>query len=183
MLRLKNTVEAVVKIHTFCRSGKDRQRKVMARSECSALVFFVLCVIMRSIFPFLLLCAACTTRFGTADEQAIRAVMAEQEAAWDKGDILGFMQGYSDTVCFIGSRGSTCGRDAVTANYQRSYPDPSAMGDLAFGDLELLPAGADHAWVTGTWTLLRQADTLAGGFSLLWVKELEGWRIARDHTH
>lgn len=138
---------------------------------------------MRSCIPYLCLLTACTTPFTPTDDTAIRTAMADQELAWDMGDIPGFMQGYSDTVCFIGSRGTTCGRDAVTANYLRNYPDQAAMGDLAFGIQEVVPAGDDHAWVTGTWTLVRAADTLGGGFSLLWARERDGWRIVRDHTY
>ena len=131
----------------------------------------------------LALVVACTPAFQPADEAAIRQVMAEQERAWDAGDIPAFMEGYADSVCFIGSKGRTCGREAVTANYLRSYPDQAAMGDLAFGITEVLPAGPSHAWCTGTWTLFRTADTIGGGFSLLWAKQAEGWRIVRDHTY
>ncbi|MEO8588519.1 MAG: nuclear transport factor 2 family protein [Flavobacteriales bacterium] len=130
-----------------------------------------------------LLFVACAPRFEPSDEVAIRKVMSEQEMAWDRGDIPGFMAGYADTTCFIGKKGKTCGREAVTANYLKSYPDKAAMGDLAFGIHEVVPAGAEHAWMTGTWNLYRAADTLGGGFSLLWVKGAEGWRIARDHTY
>lgn len=143
---------------------------------------------MKSLVLYVLLFAACTARhspapFTPADDAAIRAVMADQEAAWDRADIDGFMQGYADTVCFLSPRGRTCGRAEVTANYKRSYPDASAMGDLTFGVGEVVPAGAGHAWMTGTWRLTRTNDTLAGAFSLLWVKQGEGWRIARDHTY
>ncbi len=121
--------------------------------------------------------------FSGADELAIRAVMADQEAAWDRADIDRFMEGYADTVCFLNPKGSTCGRAAVTANYKRSYPDADAMGDLAFDVMEVVPAGADHAWMTGAWRLTRADDTLSGAYSLLWVRQEQGWRIARDHTH
>lgn len=93
------------------------------------------------------------------------------------------MEGYIDTVCFIGGSGTTCGKEAVTANYLRRYPDRAAMGELRFTVGEVLPAGAGHAWTTGVWTLYREADTLSGGFTLLWVQGNEGWRIARDHTY
>ncbi len=135
------------------------------------------------ILSFLLSFSSCTGPFTLEDDAAIRAVMAGQEAAWDQGDIPGFMEGYSDTVCFVSRMGTTCGRAAVTANYARNYPDKDAMGDLTFGIQEVLPAGGGHAWLTGTWRLTRASDTLDGGFSLLWVKEAEGWRIARDHTY
>lgn len=131
----------------------------------------------------LLLLTACTGAFQPSDEAAIRHVMAQQEQAWDAGDIPAFMEGYADSVCFIGRKGRTCGKEEVTANYLRSYPDKATMGDLAFGITEVVPAGAEHAWATGTWTLYRATDTVGGGFSLLWVKEPSGWRIVRDHTY
>ena len=116
-------------------------------------------------------------------EGAIRSVMTEQESAWDAGDIEGFMEGYHEQVCFISSRGTECGREAVTAQYKRSYPDKGSMGDLQFDLGEILPTGAEHAWCTGKWTLFRTDDTLSGGFSLLWLRTPEGWRILRDHTY
>lgn len=109
--------------------------------------------------------------------------MAEQQAAWDRGDLLGFMDGYADSVCFIGPKGRTCGKKAVTANYIRSYPDSTAMGKLTFDHIEVLPTGTDHAWCTGRWQLQRTSDTLSGGFSLLW-RHMDGrWSIIRDHTY
>jgi uncharacterized protein (TIGR02246 family) len=138
---------------------------------------------MRYFWSLLLILTACAPDFGPKDEAAIRQVMAQQEVAWDRGDITGFMEGYADTVCFLSRRGPTCGRDAVTANYRRSYPDAMAMGDLAFNIQEVLPAGGDHAWVTGTWEVHRATDTIGGGFSLLWVRGPQGWRIVRDHTY
>lgn len=127
--------------------------------------------------------AACQQPFAGQDEAAIRTVMADQEKAWDRGDITGFMQGYADSVCFISRKGRTCGKQAVTAHYFESYPDKAAMGDLDFGGLEVLGAGPDHAWCTGTWELRRAQDTIGGGFSLFWAKGPEGWRITRDHTY
>jgi ketosteroid isomerase-like protein len=131
----------------------------------------------------MLACFLVSCTQSASDEQLIRAVLAEQEAAWDRGDIPGFMEGYADPVCFISKKGMTCGKTEVTANYLRSYPDEQTMGDLTFDIHEVLPAGKDHAWVTGTWQLDRTVDTVGGGFSLLWVKETAGWRILRDHTY
>ncbi len=131
----------------------------------------------------LLSLVACSPAFRPEDDAAIRIVMAQQEAAWDRGDIPAYMEGYADDVCFTSGKGTTCGREAVTSNYLRKYPDKAAMGDLTFGIDELLPAGQGHAWLTGTWQLVRSADTLGGGFSLLWKKEGKDWRIIRDHSY
>ncbi|HNK86150.1 MAG TPA: DUF4440 domain-containing protein [Flavobacteriales bacterium] len=148
---------------------------------------------MRHGLPILVVCIAssCATPvFGPEDEAAIRAVMADQEVAWDRGDVGGFMEGYADSVCFVNARGTTCGKAAVTANYRKHYPDKAAMGDLTFSDLEVVGAGPEHAWCTGKWQLVRgvagarsSADTLGGGFSLLWADGPSGWRIVRDHTY
>lgn len=117
------------------------------------------------------------------ERTAIRQVMHAQEEAWDMGDIEGFMKGYSDTICFIGRNGRTCGRDNVAANYREAYTDRSAMGDLTFALHEVVLSEDATAWVTGTWELKRGTDTLDGGFSLLWVKGKDGWLIARDHSY
>ena len=109
--------------------------------------------------------------------------MRHQEQAWDAGDIAGFMVHYSDTICFLGPRWRNCGKAKVQASYERNYPDRAAMGDLTFGITEVLPIGGDQAWCTGTWALYRPADTLSGGFTLLWVLEDGRWRIVRDHTY
>ncbi len=116
-------------------------------------------------------------------EAAIRQVMADQEAAWDRGDIPGFMDGYADTVCFIGPNSRTCGREAVQARYMQRYPDRASMGDLSFGIDEVVIAGDRNAWLTGTWRLVRAADTLGGGFALFWAHGPDGWRVARDMTY
>lgn len=126
---------------------------------------------------------SCAPGFGPEDDAAIRAVMAEQEAAWNKGDIPAYMEGYSNDVCFTGGNGTTCGRAEVSENYIRKYPNKATMGQLVFGVDDLLAAGDRHAWLTGTWQLLRSADTLSGGFSLLWVKEGDNWKILRDHSY
>ncbi|MBL7963323.1 MAG: nuclear transport factor 2 family protein [Flavobacteriales bacterium] len=140
-------------------------------------------VVAAGLILFTCMMTGCGPRFTSTDREAIKSVMQAQEVAWNAGDLAGFMAGYVDTVCFIGRSGLTCGREAVTANYRKGYPDRVAMGRLSFGVTELLPVDAHHAWLTGTWRLERTADTLAGGFTLLWTKGGEGWRIARDHSH
>lgn len=136
-----------------------------------------------SMVSMVLLMVACTVGFSPADDAAIRQVMAEQEKAWDAGDIDAFMRGYADSICFTGRKGLTCGKSQVTENYKQSYPDRAAMGDLTFGISEVKPIAADNAWLTGTWRLVRAADTLGGGYTLLWQRTPEGWRIVRDHSY
>lgn len=136
-----------------------------------------------AILPISLLVSCACPTFSPSDADAIRSTIADQQKAWNRGDIPGFMEAYDDSVCFIGLKERTCGKPEVTARYEKRYPDREAMGRLDFVRLEVLGAGADHAWCTGTWRLVRTQDTLSGGFSLFWARTPAGWRVLRDHTY
>ena len=128
----------------------------------------------------------------SADEAAIRAAMAAQTAAWNRGDIPAFMQTYEDSpdTTFIGA---TLGKgfERIRDRYLKSYSTPAQMGTLTFTNLEvrLLPGSCgkiEFAVVTGNFHLQRTAKGEAkkddGIFSLVWRKGPEGWKILLDHT-
>lgn len=120
------------------------------------------------------------------DRARILERMSAQEAAWNAGDLDGFMAAYwrSDSLLFVGSRGPSRGWDTTLDNYRRSYPDRTAMGQLTFGVEELTFAGQDHALMLGSWRLDRTEglDTLSGWFSLVWERKQGDWVIVRDHS-
>ncbi len=118
------------------------------------------------------------------DVQAIRQVLSEQQTAWNQGDLEAFMQGYwrSDSLKFIGSRGITYGWQSTLDNYQESYPDRSAMGELTFKIIEVKILAEDAAFVIGQWALKRKKDRPKGHFTLLWRKIDEEWVIVADHS-
>jgi ketosteroid isomerase-like protein len=113
----------------------------------------------------------------------IIAVMKEQSAAWNRGDIEGFMRGYwnSDKLVFVSSR-VTRGWQPTLENYKRGYPTKEAMGRLTFSDLEVTVLSNDAAVVLGSWALERAKDNPKGKFTLILRKFKEGWRIVHDHT-
>jgi len=119
-----------------------------------------------------------------ADRRAIRGVLEAQQAAWNEGDVAGFMRGYwrSPELTFAGSSGFTRGWDAVLARYKTSYQDRGRMGRLDFSDLEFRSLGPDGALVLGKWHLTRASGDVGGVFSLVWQRFAEGWRIVHDHT-
>lgn len=139
-----------------------------------------------------LLVAGCATApngnqgLGEEDRGRILSRMAEQEAAWNAGDLEGFMEAYwkSDSLLFVGSRGPSRGWNTTLANYRTSYPDSRAMGTLTFGIEELSFAGKEHALMLGSWRLDRTGglDSLSGWFSLVWQKREGDWVIIRDHS-
>ena len=121
----------------------------------------------------------------TASRQAISQVLTTQTAAWNRGDVAGFMQGYwhSDSLVFIGKRGLTYGWQPTLDNYRRSYPDASAMGQLTFSNLHITPIGAEAAHVVGRWHLTRPAAGDLEGHFLLVFRRIDGrWVIVADHS-
>lgn len=119
-----------------------------------------------------------------ADEAAIRAVMAAQEAAWNRGDLEAFMHGYweDEGLKFIGKTGVTYGWQATLDRYRKGYPDRAAMGTLHFDLLHLERISSKSALVVGKWTLQRAEDQPGGHFSLLWKKIKGQWVIVADHS-
>lgn len=128
--------------------------------------------------------AAASVMAQSSDEKAIRKLMDDQAAAWNRGDLEGFMKGYwmSDKLTFIGSRGVTRGWQQTLDNYKKSYPTKEKMGTLTFSELEFDLISKDAISVTGHWALMRDGDAPAGYFTLLFRKKKEGWRIVQDHT-
>jgi ketosteroid isomerase-like protein len=128
--------------------------------------------------------SAKTEVFSGDPSNAIRTVLTEQQAAWNRGDIPAFLQGYwnSPELTFAGSDGIVRGYDGLLERYRKSYPDKSHMGELEFSGLEIRPLGADSALVLGHWHLKRSVGDAGGVFSLVFHRFPVGWRIIHDHT-
>ena len=91
-------------------------------------------------------------------ETEVKAVLAQQEAAWNRADLNAFMQAYlnSPDITFVGKQ-VTRGWQGTLERYQKTYPTPAAMGRLTFSEIEVRPLGKDHAWVLGRFQLERTA--------------------------
>jgi uncharacterized protein (TIGR02246 family) len=117
---------------------------------------------------------------------AITALLEAQAAAWNRGDIDGFMSAYANTDALRFASGSkvTYGWQATRDGYRKRYPDKAAMGILAFSELAITPLAPDAALAFGRWklTLENQTATPNGLFTLTLKKTREGWRIIHDHT-
>lgn len=119
-----------------------------------------------------------------SEDAAVRSVLTEQAAAWNRGDVDSFLTGYwnSEKTVFAGTQGITHGWRALKERYRKSYPDRKAMGTLTFSELEVTALGADAALVLGKWHLDRETGPIGGVFSLVLRRFPEGWRIIADHT-
>jgi ketosteroid isomerase-like protein len=118
------------------------------------------------------------------DQAAIRAVIGAQAAAWNRGDVEGYMDGYdrSPNTEFVGGDSITRGWQQVLDRYKKNYDSREKMGVLTFSDLEINVLSKDAALVLGRWRLKRASDEPHGTFTLLFRKTRAGWRIVHDHS-
>jgi ketosteroid isomerase-like protein len=120
----------------------------------------------------------------STDVARIRAVLSAQVAAWNRGDIDGFMEGYarSSATEFVSRDKLTRGWETVRDRYRKKYGSRQKMGTLTFSEIKITPLGADAAIVVGRWQLIRTSDKPHGIFTLLFRRTPAGWRIVHDHT-
>ncbi len=120
-----------------------------------------------------------------ADKKAIKTLLDGQVAAWNKGDLTGFMNGYwkSDDLSFFSGNSTTSGWKAMLERYQKKYQgEGKEMGQLSFEDVTIEMLGADHAFVRGRFRLKLKSETPTGLFTLILHRTPQGWRIIHDHT-
>jgi ketosteroid isomerase-like protein len=133
-------------------------------------------------------CAATATaprRFLPADRDAITAVLHAQVAAWNRGDLAAYMDGYARTDALVFTSGGNIrtGWQKTFDHYRSKYAkDATAMGKLVFDILSIDPIGADGAVVLGRWILTDSPSDGRGVFSVVLERRPEGWRVVHDHT-
>lgn len=124
----------------------------------------------------------------TASKQEldIIKVLVAQEAAWNKGDLQGFLQGYKNSpdTLFV-THQVFRGVDGMLEEYRHNYPTKAIMGNLGFSELEVHPLDERFAVVIGKYHLDRgkkEGGPADGIFSLIFEKTDQGWKIIVDHT-
>jgi uncharacterized protein (TIGR02246 family) len=127
-------------------------------------------------------------------EAAVKALLATQSAAWNRGDLEAFTAVYAEDASFLSPTGLTHGRQQVLARYRKRYPDKKAMGTLTLEVQEVRAfAGAPGtgkachaagAAVAARWQLTYpdQPDKkTAEGLTLLVLQPHgESWEIVED---
>jgi ketosteroid isomerase-like protein len=139
---------------------------------------------MKSTLLFILLAFAFVSTAQSKGEKTIRNLLAEQTAAWNRGDIESFMKGYweNDSLMFIGKSGVTYGWTNTLNNYKKGYPDTAAMGKLTFTLIKLEKISRKYFQVVGKWFLKRSIGDVGGHYTLLLRKINRKWVIVADHS-
>lgn len=118
------------------------------------------------------------------DEKAIMKVLDDQNAAWNRGDIDGFMKGYweNDSLMFVGKSGVTYGWTNTLNNYKKGYPDTASMGKLTFTNIKVKKLSKQYYFIVGKWYLKRSIGDVSGHYNLLLQKINGQWVIIADHS-
>ncbi|MDQ2924921.1 MAG: DUF4440 domain-containing protein [Acidobacteriota bacterium] len=127
-------------------------------------------------------------RLYTATHQQLEAVkiVLAQEAAWNKGDIDGFLSRFKDdpeTQVMLGT--SVRGLAAIRAAFHTNYPNHEAMGQIGYSDVEARALGENFALATGSYHLERSKKTggpADGSFTEVMEKTAKGWEIIFSET-
>jgi uncharacterized protein (TIGR02246 family) len=134
----------------------------------------------------LTLTLAVSSQAQTTPEAAIRHLLDQQTADWNRGDVDAFMKGYEDSpnTTFVGQT-VQYGYATIRDRYKKLYTTPAAMGKLTFSHLAIRVLDSDYAAATGNFHLERApvgGGNADGIFSLLLKREPQGWKIILDHT-
>ncbi len=117
---------------------------------------------------------------------AIRKIIDDQQAAWNRQDLEGFMAGYwnSPDLTFFSGAHESKGWQAALDRYKKNYQGAGhEMGKLEFRNLWIEILGPEAAFMRGEFHLtMSDEKTPHGLFTLVFRKFPEGWRIVHDHS-
>ena len=112
----------------------------------------------------------------------VRTLMASADD-WNRGDLDRFIAPYAPQSTFMTPAGPV-GRAAMIQRYREKYfAGGRPQQTLRFDDVEVRILGSDHALMTGRYLLAGGGlPDRSGRFTLIWVRQADGWRILHDHT-
>ena len=123
---------------------------------------------------------------GDTARAAIRKVIEDQQAAWNRHDLEGFMAGYwnSAELTFFSGAHESKGWQAALDRYKKNYQGAGhEMGKLEFANLRIEMLGPEAGFVRGEFHLtMSDGKTPHGLFTLVFRKFPEGWKIVHDHS-
>jgi beta-aspartyl-peptidase (threonine type) len=124
---------------------------------------------------------------GETAEQEIQQLLNAQVAAWNHGNLEGFMSLYwnSPELTFFSTTSQTNGWTPTLERYREHYQTGGrAMGKLDFPALEVTMLSPDAAFVRGKFHLKMPDEKEHRGVFTLVMRRLpgEGWKIVHDHS-
>jgi uncharacterized protein (TIGR02246 family) len=137
------------------------------------------------VLAMLLRCAAPPAPHGDPRLE-INAMLARSAAAWNRGDLAGFMSDYArdSLTSYVTGGHVQYGWQPLYDRYQAAYFAPGKSRDsLTFDDVRVRPLTTDLALCTARFALHRGQRVIASGpFTLILAKQDDRWFIIHDHT-
>ena len=133
----------------------------------------------------LVLLAACTPRVDEqAEQQAIRDVITRMEAAWNRGDFRGYMEGFANPDVIFVSRGRfQKDWQGTLDHYVNDYgASEETRGKLHFFDIRVEMLAPDAAQLISRYQLDRPKDPQDGINTRLMRKRDGKWVIWLNHV-
>jgi uncharacterized protein (TIGR02246 family) len=147
---------------------------------------------IRFWLPMSLCLAACSpappaspsTSAEQADKQAILDLIAKMEAAWNRGDFRGYMEGFAKPdVVFVSKGRFQQGWQGTLDHYIRDYGgSPERRGRLHFYDIHVEMLAPDAAQLISRYKLERSNGAQEGINTRLMRKRGGKWVIALNHV-
>jgi len=119
-----------------------------------------------------------------AEDRAIRQVIADMEAAWNRGDFRGYMRGFKNPDVVFVSRGQFKGNwQSTLDDYARNYGgSPERRGRLHFWDIRIEFLAPDAAQLISRYRLDRPENP-QDGINTRLMRKVDGrWVIALNHV-
>lgn len=148
----------------------------------------------RAVFPLVLLVlvAACqpqvqcvpTGAAAEVEKEAIVALIGRMEAAWNRGDFHGYMEGFANPDVVFVSRGQfQKDWQGTLDHYVRDYGGSvETRGTLRFFDIKVEMIGPDSAQLISRFQLDRPQNPQDGINTRLMRKRGDQWVIALNHV-
>ena len=118
------------------------------------------------------------------DMKPVQDLFKESVAAWNRGDIDGYLHCYAglETVRYISGGKIIIGKAAIAAEFKSRFPTPDLMGTLSMKRLEIDKITPTDALFYGEFQLVREGIVSSGVFTGHMQKFSAGWALVLDHS-
>jgi uncharacterized protein (TIGR02246 family) len=118
-----------------------------------------------------------------AAREGVLALLAHGAAAWNRGDLAGFVSDYAPEASFVTPRRVLHGLAEIQAHYAPRFAPGGVRDSLYFQDLEVDVLGPDALSAVAYYVLQRGDSVTARGPTSLVMRFRGGrWRIVHDHS-
>jgi uncharacterized protein (TIGR02246 family) len=125
-----------------------------------------------------------TAASAEAEKEAMVALITRMEAAWNRGDFRGYMEGFANPDVIFVSRGEfQKDWQGTLDHYVRDYgANEATRGRLQFFDIRIEMLAPDTAQLISRFRLDRPQNPLDGISTRLMRKRGDQWVIAHNHV-